>query len=151
MNESGVASPPVAAWGESTRPHMDHTVSVEYGSSASGPVERGWDARLVLRRGPDAGAGFVITAARTTIGRDRASDITFDDATVSRQHAEVHRVGDRYVIADAGSLNGTYVNRQPVERAELNEGDEIWVGKMRLTFHARADGHGATRSQNGPQ
>jgi pSer/pThr/pTyr-binding forkhead associated (FHA) protein len=144
MDESGVASPALAAWGESTRPHMDPTVSAEYGSSATGPVERGAYARLVLRRGPDAGAGFAIIAARTTIGRDRASDITFDDATVSRQHAEVHRVGDRYVIADAGSLNGTYVNRQPVERAELSEGDEIWVGKMRLTFRARADGDRVT-------
>ncbi|GAA4862716.1 hypothetical protein GCM10025787_54950 [Saccharopolyspora rosea] len=97
--------------------------------------ERTGPARLVLSRGPNAGTGFAVTAPRTTIGRDRASDVVVDDATVSRYHAELHHEGGRYVLRDGGSLNGTYVNRIPVqEAAVLSDGDEIWIGKARFTF-----------------
>lgn len=90
--------------------------------------------RLVINRGNSAGSGFVIQSERTTIGRDAISDIVVDDITVSKQHAEIRRRGDGYVLADGGSLNGTYLNRLPVDVAELHEGDEIWVGKARFTY-----------------
>lgn len=103
------------------------------------PVPRSADelsgrARLMINRGNAAGSGFVLQSERTTIGRDSISDIVVDDITVSKQHAEIRRRGDGFVLVDGGSLNGTYLNRLPVDIAELNEGDEIWVGKARFTY-----------------
>lgn len=95
----------------------------------------GW---LVLTRGrtPPAGTRFALTGHSTSVGRYRDCDIVLDDATVSRRHATIDRHGRNYLLADAGSLNGTYVNRSPVDSAQLTEGDEIWIGVFRLTFHA---------------
>ncbi len=73
-------------------------------------------------------------AERTTIGRHPDSDVFLDDVTVSRNHAVVTREDDAYVIADQGSLNGTYVNRRRIERQTLLDGDELQVGKYKLTF-----------------
>lgn len=91
---------------------------------------------LVIRRGPQEGARFPVRATSTTIGRDRACDVVLDDVTVSRTHAEIHHENRRFTVADAGSLNGTYVNRAATDRAVLSDGDEIWIGKFRLTFLA---------------
>ncbi|TWF93977.1 type III secretion system (T3SS) inner membrane Yop/YscD-like protein [Saccharopolyspora dendranthemae] len=88
----------------------------------------------MINRGNAAGSGFVLQSERTTIGRDAISDIVVDDITVSKQHAEIRRRGNGFVLVDGGSLNGTYLNRLPVDIAELNEGDEIWVGKARFTY-----------------
>ncbi len=101
-------------------------------------AESAGEARLVINRGPVAGTSLAITAERMTFGRERASDIVLEDATVSRCHAELSRQDGRYVLADGGSLNGTYLNRQPVDRAELVDGDEIWIGKARFTFRLGA-------------
>ena len=69
-----------------------------------------------------------------TVGRAQDSSIFLDDVTVSRSHAEVVR-GDRgFLIRDAGSLNGTYVNRVRVDSVDLRNGDEIQVGKYRFKF-----------------
>ncbi|WP_223839314.1 FHA domain-containing protein [Saccharopolyspora pogona] len=102
------------------------------------PEEPSGRARLVINRGPDAGTGFAISTPRTTIGRGRECDIVVDDITVSREHAELRRRDGRFVLVDGGSLNGTYLNRMPVECAELTDGDEIWVGKARFTFRTDA-------------
>lgn len=69
-----------------------------------------------------------------TVGRDPESDIAIDDVTVSREHAEVSRDERGFRIRDAGSLNGTYVNRVRVDAVELRNGDEIQVGKYRFKF-----------------
>ena len=68
-------------------------------------------------------------------------DIFLDDVTVSRQHVVFDRNGSQFSIRDAGSLNGTYVNHQSVTDAVLHDGDEVQIGKYRLTFHA---GHAAS-------
>lgn len=69
-----------------------------------------------------------------TVGRGQDSSIFLDDVTVSRRHAEILR-GDRgFLIRDAGSLNGTYVNRVRVDSVDLRNGDEIQVGKYRFRF-----------------
>ena len=69
-----------------------------------------------------------------SVGRGQQSSIFLDDVTVSRKHAEILR-GDRgYRIRDAGSLNGTYVNRVRVDAVDLRNGDEIQVGKYRFKF-----------------
>jgi len=92
-------------------------------------------ATLVIRSGGGrAGETYELTGERTTIGRHPDSDVFLDDVTVSRNHAVVSREDDAYVIADQGSLNGTYVNRRRIERQTLLDGDELQVGKYKLTF-----------------
>lgn len=112
-------------------------VEDEAGADAGLPqseLERG-QALLVVQRGPNAGSKFLIDKDVTTVGRHPESDIFLDDVTVSRRHAEVERREGKFFIRDVGSLNGTYVNRQRVERAELAPGDEVQVGKFKLTFY----------------
>ena len=92
---------------------------------------------LVVKRGPNAGSRFVLTPGQTSIGRHPDSDIFLDDITVSRRHAEFVRADRGYLIRDVGSLNGTYVNRSRIESHRLEEGDEVQIGKYKLTFHAR--------------
>jgi hypothetical protein len=90
---------------------------------------------LVVRAGGGrAGEHFLPTSDRTTIGRSPDCDIFLDDVTVSRQHAVLERSADTFPIEDQGSLNGTFVNRRRIERAELGDGDELQIGKYRLTF-----------------
>jgi hypothetical protein len=91
-------------------------------------------ALLVVRRGPNAGSRFLLDSDLTTAGRHPESDIFLDDVTVSRRHAEFYRHGSRFTVRDVGSLNGTYVNRERIEEAELTGGDEVQVGKFRLMF-----------------
>jgi pSer/pThr/pTyr-binding forkhead associated (FHA) protein len=93
-------------------------------------------ALLVVKRGPNAGSRFLLDANLTTAGRHPESDIFLDDVTVSRRHAEFHRApyGRGFVVRDVGSLNGTYLNRERIEQAELSSGDEVQIGKFRLVF-----------------
>ncbi|MFN8022390.1 MAG: FHA domain-containing protein [Acidimicrobiales bacterium] len=91
-------------------------------------------AALVVRSGPQAGATFALRGSLTRLGRHPDSEIILDDITVSRRHADISRSGDRYVVRDAGSLNGTYVNQERVDEAVLRQGDELQVGKFRLVF-----------------
>jgi pSer/pThr/pTyr-binding forkhead associated (FHA) protein len=93
-------------------------------------------ALLAVRRGPNAGARFLLDHDVTTSGRHPDSDIFLDDVTVSRRHAEFHREGGVFTVRDVGSLNGTYVNRERVESATLSNGDEVQIGKFRLVFIA---------------
>ena len=91
-------------------------------------------ALLVVRRGPNAGSRFLLDSELTEVGRRPDSDIFLDDVTVSRRHAEFYRHGGRFAVRDVGSLNGTYVNRERIEEAALNGGDEVQIGKFRLVF-----------------
>jgi len=90
---------------------------------------------LVVRSGGGrAGETFPVEAEQTTVGRSPDCDIFLDDVTVSRRHAVVKRQGDRIEIEDLGSLNGTFLNRRRIETGELSDGDELQIGKYRLTF-----------------
>jgi pSer/pThr/pTyr-binding forkhead associated (FHA) protein len=91
-------------------------------------------ALLVVKRGPNAGSRFLLDRSTTSAGRHPDSDIFLDDVTVSRRHAEFRREGGEFVVVDVGSLNGTYVNREPVDTAVLANGDEVQIGKFRLVF-----------------
>ena len=93
-------------------------------------------ALLVVRRGPNAGARFLLDHDVTTSGRHPDSDIFLDDVTVSRRHAVFNRSGGAYTVGDVGSLNGTYVNRDRIETIALKDGDEVQIGKYRLVFFA---------------
>lgn len=119
----------------STRPAVEVPLTADP-EVASRAGQHGTGARLVVQRGPGAGTALALTAPVTTIGRHQDCDIVIDDHTVSRRHAELRRDGDLFRLADAGSLNGTYLNRRPVDQRELADGDEIWIGKARFTFRA---------------
>jgi len=95
-------------------------------------------ALLVVLRGPNTGARFLLDADEVSSGRHPDSDIFLDDVTVSRKHATFRREGDHFVVRDVGSLNGTYVNRQRIDEAVLHTGDEVQIGKFRLVFYAGA-------------
>jgi pSer/pThr/pTyr-binding forkhead associated (FHA) protein len=97
-------------------------------------------AVLIVRSGAQAGDRFALTADETRLGRHPDSEIMLDDITVSRRHAAIERTREGYVVSDAGSLNGTYVNQERIERAVLHHGDELQVGKFRLVLFERADG-----------
>jgi pSer/pThr/pTyr-binding forkhead associated (FHA) protein len=93
---------------------------------------------LVVRSGGGrAGETFTPQGDRTTIGRSPDCPVFLDDVTVSRRHAVLVERDSRWFVEDQGSLNGTFVNRKRVESAELSDGDEIQIGKYRLTFLAR--------------
>ena len=87
---------------------------------------------LVVKRGPNAGSKYFLDSDVTQIGRHPESDIFLDDITVSRRHAEIRRDSSGFSLHDVGSLNGTYVNRERVEGAELRSGDEVQIGKFKL-------------------
>jgi len=91
-------------------------------------------ALLVVKRGPNAGSRFLLDQATTSAGRHPDSDIFLDDVTVSRRHAEFRLGDNEFQVVDVGSLNGTYVNREPVDTASLSNGDEVQIGKFRLVF-----------------
>ncbi|MDH6293097.1 glycogen accumulation regulator GarA [Rhodococcus sp. NM-2] len=91
-------------------------------------------ALLVVKRGPNAGSRFLLDQPTTSAGRHPDSDIFLDDVTVSRRHAEFRQEDDEFQVVDVGSLNGTYVNREPVDSAVLANGDEVQIGKFRLVF-----------------
>ncbi|WKD57707.1 Oxoglutarate dehydrogenase inhibitor [Corynebacterium capitovis DSM 44611] len=91
-------------------------------------------ALLVVKRGPNAGARFLLDQDTTTAGRHPEADVFLDDVTVSRRHAEFRRNEGSFEVVDVGSLNGTYVNREPRNSQTLASGDEIQIGKFRLVF-----------------
>ncbi len=107
-------------------------VAVEPGEvTASGPA-------LVIRAGGGrAGESFAVGGERMTIGRRPDCDVFLDDVTVSRDHALLVQRGESWCLDDCGSLNGTYVNRSRIESQRLQEGDEVQIGKYKLTYHAR--------------
>ncbi len=91
-------------------------------------------ATLVVRSGSQAGERFVLREVLTRLGRHPGSEISLDDITVSRRHAEITREGDRYTVRDVGSLNGTYVNQERIDEVQLHHSDELQIGKFRLVF-----------------
>ena len=97
-------------------------------------------ASLVVRNGPQAGVALTIDDDVTRLGRATDCEISLDDITVSRWHAEILRDGNDYRVRDAGSLNGTYVNNKRVDESALHQGDELQVGKFRMVFFHKGDG-----------
>ena len=94
-------------------------------------------ALIVRAGGGRAGETFPLEHDRVTVGRSPDCEIFLDDVTVSRKHAVIAKDGDAFRIEDEGSLNGTFVNKKRVEASELENGDELQIGKYRLIFLAR--------------
>jgi len=99
-------------------------------------------ALLVVQRGPSAGSRFLLDTEVVSAGRHPDSEIFLDDVTVSRRHAEFRRTPEGYTVADVGSLNGTYVNRDRIDGVALQGGDEVQIGKYRLVYFAGQSGAG---------
>jgi pSer/pThr/pTyr-binding forkhead associated (FHA) protein len=130
-------------------PLVETTISIGAVGSAEAEAETGLSsadqtaiealpegsALLIVQRGPNAGARFLLDGDRTTAGRRPDSDIFLDDVTVSRKHAEFVREGGQFLVRDVGSLNGTYVDRDRIDSVVLKDGDEVQIGKYRLVFH----------------
>lgn len=93
-------------------------------------------ALLIARRGPGAGSRFLLDSDVTVVGRHPDAEIFLDDVTVSRRHAEFVRDANAFAVRDLGSLNGTYVDGEPIDTVPLVDGVEVQVGKYRLTFYA---------------
>ncbi|OZG66814.1 FHA domain-containing protein [Bifidobacterium aquikefiri] len=95
-------------------------------------------ALLISTRGAVSGSRYLLDEDEVSVGRDQNADILLDDSTVSRAHAIFRKIGNAYHVLDAGSLNGTYVNRKRVDDMELHAGDEIQIGKFRLVFFTKS-------------
>jgi pSer/pThr/pTyr-binding forkhead associated (FHA) protein len=96
-------------------------------------------ALLAVTRGPNVGSRFLLDQPVTSAGRHPDSGVYLDDVTVSRRHAEFRLENGKFHVVDVGSLNGTYVNRKPVDSAVLVNGDEVQIGKYRLVFLTGTD------------
>ena len=93
-------------------------------------------ALLIVQRGPNQGSRFLLDQDLTTVGRHPNADIFLDDVTVSRRHSEFRRQGNRFMIHDLASLNGTYFDGVRIDSALLDDGAEVQIGKFKLTFFA---------------
>ncbi len=130
---------------------VDAPASGDGGSGLSGEDLRGIaalpprSALLIVKSGANVGARFLLDADHVSAGRHPGTDIFLDDVTVSRRHAAFVRTDEGYSVRDAGSLNGTYVNRGRVDVEPLKDGDEVQIGKYRLTYHP----HGSERDEQG--
>lgn len=129
-----------------TAPNFRADFLGEFDTSNAGPAEAeagdleglpSGSAVLVVKRGPNAGSRFLLDQPVRSAGRHPNSDILLDHVTVSRRHAEFRRESGEFRIVDVDSLNGTYVNRKPVQSAVLANGDEIQISKFRLVFLTR--------------
>lgn len=128
---TSIALPPAAASGV-TEPHLSEQ---DQAAIAALPKSSGL---LIAHTGANQGARFLLDQDETTVGRHPEADIFLDDVTVSRRHVKLHRSGESFELEDLGSLNGTYVNHDRVDRYQLRTGDEVQIGKFRLTFYAGA-------------
>ncbi|UZG59634.1 FHA domain-containing protein (plasmid) [Rhodococcus opacus] len=105
------------------------------------PDDRGGSApQLVVTRGhgQKKGASLAVDRGITVLGSHPRSEIALGHGTVSRRHAEIRRDEAKFILCDAGSLNGTYLNRQPVDCAGLVDGDEVQIGVFRMHFRLPA-------------
>jgi pSer/pThr/pTyr-binding forkhead associated (FHA) protein len=125
--------------GDVTQAHDNTTAAWQVDETgelkAVDPEQIADNATLVIRAGGGrSGEAFAVSGDQMRIGRSPDAEIFLDDVTVSRNHALLVRRRDGVYIDDLGSLNGTYVNRQRIESHKLTDGDEVQVGKYKLTF-----------------
>jgi pSer/pThr/pTyr-binding forkhead associated (FHA) protein len=95
---------------------------------------KGEKAMILIARGANKGSRFLVTGEGASIGRSQSSSIFLDDVTVSRSHATITKVAESFVLRDAGSLNGTYINNISITEHTLVSGDEFQIGKFHLLF-----------------
>lgn len=96
------------------------------------------NASLVLVQNDGSQKEIPLSRVRTVIGRETSCQIRIPVSAVSRQHCEVVAEGEKIVLKDLGSSNGTFVNRRRVSHTELAAGDIVGVGPA--VFAVRVDG-----------
>ncbi len=91
---------------------------------------------MILRqvKGPGAPREVPLELDEVVIGRSLEAQIAIESGAVSRRHAALKRVNDRYTCVDLGSSNGVYVNAERVESRELRDGDTVQVGDALFVF-----------------
>jgi hypothetical protein len=104
------------------------------GSAILDEIKTEGPALVVRSGGGRAGEHFLLESDKISIGRSPDCDVFLDDVTVSRRHAVVQRKDGQFFIEDQGSLNGTFLNRRRIESGPLEDGDEVQVGKYKMTF-----------------
>lgn len=119
---------------------VDERGSLNESDAAAADALPAGNALLIVQRGPGSGSRYLLDTDTVSAGRHPESDIFLDDITVSRRHVEFHREAGTFRVNDVGSLNGTYVNRDRIDEALLQNGDEVRIGKFRLVFFASAAG-----------
>ena len=121
--------PPAAA--VAAGPVIDQTVLYQEPAPAAAPAPRPSSARATLR---GRQGDYQLSGPVTVLGRSRRCDIVLTDPNVSRQHAEVRRQDDGFMLVDLGSTNGTRVNRRDVKQVVLQHGDRIELGTTEFLF-----------------
>jgi two-component system, cell cycle response regulator len=99
-------------------------------------------AYLIVLAGSAMGEMYKITRERTIIGRGQKADIRMMDEGLSREHCEVVLEGDKILVHDMGSTNGTFCRGVRIDRHELTDGDKILVGSgtvLKFTYHDKLD------------
>jgi hypothetical protein len=121
--------------GDATSEATETFSAEEVGELAQDPVEGLEGPALVVRSGGGrAGESFRPAGNRTRIGRSPDCEVFLDDVTVSRDHAVLVERDGEFFVEDQSSLNGTFLNRRRIDSARLENGDELQIGKYRLTF-----------------
>jgi pSer/pThr/pTyr-binding forkhead associated (FHA) protein len=135
---SAEATATISFAGAAGKPDAEDRAILNEADAAAADALPAGSALLIVQRGPGAGSRYLLDTDVVSAGRHPESDIFLDDITVSRRHVEFHRTEGSYRVHDVGSLNGTYVNRDRIDDALLQNGDEVRIGKFRLVFFASA-------------
>ena len=138
---AGTDSTATIQFGAPGKPETEERVSLNDADAAAVEALPKGSALLVVLRGPGAGSRYLLDTDVVTTGRHPDSDIFLDDITVSRRHVEFRRDADGYSVHDVGSLNGTYLNRDRIDDARLTNGDEVRIGKFRLSYFDNSASH----------
>ena len=138
FEQSGSSNDSTERFSDDLLAHDDHGLNSEERQAVEALPTA--SALLIVQRGPNEGARFLLDQDLTTVGRHPNADIFLDDVTVSRRHAEFRRTANQFMIHDLASLNGTYFDGVRIESALLDDGAEVQIGKFKFTFFAsRAD------------
>ncbi len=103
--------------------------------------------RLAAISGKLKGAIFTISEDEVVIGREIAANLCLPDASVSRRHSLIEKNGERFVITDLESLNGTFINDVPVKTRTLEHGDRVRIGESQFLFLLHDGDISSTSSQ----
>jgi Nif-specific regulatory protein len=95
--------------------------------------------RLVAMTGPVKGTTFALTEEEVSIGRETSNRLCIRDASISRRHCVISKVGAQFKLTDLDSLNSTFVNDMPVKERLLEHGDHIRIGSSLFLFLERED------------
>jgi len=137
---SAVETTATVQLGTPARPEGEDSITLNEDDAAAVAALPEGSALLVVLRGPGSGNRYLLDSDVVTAGRHPDSDIFLDDITVSRRHVEFRRIAGGFSVHDVGSLNGTYLNRDRVDDAELANRDEVRIGKFRLSYFVNPEG-----------